>query len=145
MKYDPLYGKAKDWQEVVPKAYHSFEEVFTQKDFDKLPESHPWDHAIELTPDFKPLDCKTYNLSPQEQQELERFIEEHLRTGHIQPSISPMASPFFFIKKKDGKLCPTQDYHKLNEATIKNHYPLPLISELVNCLSGAKVFTKMDV
>src|SRR6202040_2779344 len=50
IKYDPLYGKAKDWQEVVTKAYHSFEKVFMQKDFDKLPESHPWDHAIELTP-----------------------------------------------------------------------------------------------
>ena len=145
MKYDPLYGKAKDWKEVVPKAYHSFEEVFTQKDFDKLPESRPWDHAIELAPDFKPLDCKTYNLSPQEQQELEKFIEEHLRTGRIRPSISPMASPFFFVKKKDGKLRPTQDYRKLNEATIKNRYPLPLISELVDRLSGAKVFTKMDV
>src|SRR3984957_15952430 len=48
-----------------------------------------------------------------EQQELERFIEEHLRTGRIRPSISPMASPFFFVKKKDGKLRPTQDYRKL--------------------------------
>src|ERR1700720_1736271 len=56
-----------------------------------------------------------------------------------------MASPFFFVKKKDGKLRPTQDYHKLNEATIKNHYPLPLISELVDRLSGAKIFSKMDV
>ena len=55
MKYDLLYGKAKDWKEEVPKAYHSFEEVFTQKDFDKLPESRPWDHAIELAPDFKPV------------------------------------------------------------------------------------------
>src|SRR6202041_1147781 len=100
MKYNPLYGNSKDWQKVVPKAYHSFEEVFTQKDFNKLPESHPWDHAIELAPDFKPLNCKTYNLSPQEQQELQRFIEEHLRTGRIRPSISPMASPFFSSKRK---------------------------------------------
>src|ERR1700720_3394628 len=56
-----------------------------------------------------------------------------------------MASPFFFVKKKDGKLRPTQDYCKLNKATIKNRYPLLLISELVDRLSGAKVFTKMDV
>src|SRR6202040_1325242 len=60
-------------------------------------------------------------------------------------SISPLASPFFFVKKKDGKLRPTQDYRKLNEATIKNRYLLPLISELVDRLRGAKVFTKMDV
>src|ERR1700720_4418494 len=62
------------------------------------------------------------------------------------PAVSHLQyPPFFFVKKKDGKLRPTQDYRKLNEATIKNCYPLPLISELVDRLRGAKVFTKMDV
>src|SRR3954463_15030696 len=56
-----------------------------------------------------------------------------------------MASPFFFIKKKDGKLRPVEDYRKLNEMTIKNHYPLPLIQELVDKLKGAKYFTKLDI
>ena len=56
-----------------------------------------------------------------------------------------MAAPFFFVKKKDGSLRPVQDYQKLNEMTIKNRYPLPLISELVNKLKGAKYFTKLDV
>ena len=56
-----------------------------------------------------------------------------------------MASPFFFVKKKDGSLHPTQDYRKLNNATIKNRYPLPLISDLIDNLRDAKVFSKMDV
>src|SRR3954465_12822098 len=56
-----------------------------------------------------------------------------------------MASPFFFVKKKDGKLRPVQDYRKLNEMTIKNCYPLPLIQELVDKLKGAKYFTKLDI
>ncbi len=56
-----------------------------------------------------------------------------------------MASPFFFVKKKDSKLRPVQDYKKLNEMTIKNHYPLPLISELMDKLQGAKYFSKLDV
>ena len=56
-----------------------------------------------------------------------------------------MASPFFFVKKKDGKLRPVQDYRKLNEMTVKNRYPLPLISELIDQLTGAKYFSKMDV
>ncbi len=56
-----------------------------------------------------------------------------------------MASPFFFIKKKDGKLRPVQDYRKLNEMTIKNRYPLPLISELMDKLQGTKYFSKLDV
>jgi hypothetical protein len=68
-----------------------------------------------------------------------------LETGRIQPSKSPMASPFFFVKKKDRTLRPVQDYRKLNEMTIKNRYPLPLISELIDKLSEAKYFSKMDV
>jgi hypothetical protein len=56
-----------------------------------------------------------------------------------------MASPVFFIKKKDGTLCLIQDYQALNALMIKNQYPLPLISELVNQLRGAKYFTKLDV
>jgi len=51
----------------------------------------------------------------------------------------------FLSKKKDGKLRPTQDYQKLNDATIKNRYPLPLISELIDKLGTAKIFSKMDV
>ncbi len=54
-----------------------------------------------------------------------------------------MASPFFFVKKKDGKLRPVQDY--LNEMTIKNRYLLPLISELMDKLWGAKYFSKLDI
>ncbi len=56
-----------------------------------------------------------------------------------------MASPFFFVKKKDGKLRPVQDYHKLNKMAIKNHYPLPLISELMDKLRGAKYFSKLNI
>ncbi|KAF8642446.1 hypothetical protein AX16_009492 [Volvariella volvacea WC 439] len=56
-----------------------------------------------------------------------------------------MASPFFFIQKKDGGLRPCQDYRRLNEGTIKNCYLLPLISELVDKLKGAKYFTKLDL
>jgi len=145
LKYDPTRAESKVWTDVVPSQYHDYEDIFTKKDFDKLPERRPWDHAIELTPGFKPVDCKTYPLSPQEQEKLKEFVDENLRTGRIRPSSSPMASPFFFVKKKEGALRPTQDYRKLNDATIKNRYPLPLISELIDKLGNAKIFSKMDV
>lgn len=54
-------------------------------------------------------------------------------------------SPVFFIKKKDEKLCFMQDYRKLNAITIKNCYPLPLTSDIINRLTKAKIFTKFDV
>ncbi len=56
-----------------------------------------------------------------------------------------MAAPVFFVKKKDGSLRLVQDYRKLNDITVKNSYPLPLISDLINKLSKAKYFTKLDV
>src|SRR5467141_4651892 len=58
-----------------------------------------------------------------------------------------MASPVFFIKKKDGSLCLIQDYCKLNALTINNAYPLPLIPDILNTMSRAKAkyFTKLDV
>ena len=86
-----------------------------------------------------------YNLTPQEQIKLDKFLKENLEKGYIQPSQSPMASPFFFVDKKDGKLRPCQDYRYLNEHTIKNAYPLPLITELLDKLKGAKLSTKLDV
>ena len=68
-----------------------------------------------------------------------------MKSGRIQPSKSPMASPVFFVKKKDGSLRLVQDYRKLNDMTIKNSYPLPLISDIINKLKKAKYFTKLDV
>ena len=94
---------------------------------------------------FEPKSFKNYNLTPEEQKELDKFLDENLEKGYIRPSQSPMASPFFFVKKKDGKLRPCQDYRYLNDWTIKNAYPLPLISEIMDKLKGAKYFSKFDV
>jgi len=80
-----------------------------------------------------------------EQKELDSFLEENLCTGRIRPSKSPIAAPVFFIKKKDGSLRLVQDYQALNSMTVKNKYPLPLNSELVSQLRGARYFTKLDV
>ncbi len=84
-------------------------------------------------------------MNRNEQEQLDIFLDENLESRRIRPSKSPFASPFFFVKKKDGTLRPVQDYRKLNEMTIKNCYPLPLISELIDKLRGAKYFTKLDV
>ncbi|GJF00822.1 polyprotein [Phanerochaete sordida] len=84
-------------------------------------------------------------MSPIETEELKRFLEDALAKGYVVPSKSPIASPVFFIKKKDGKLRFVQDYRKLNDITVKNRYPLPLAADIINKLQGAKIFTKFDV
>ena len=117
---------------VLPDCIKEFESVFAKKDFNVLPEHRQWDHAIELIPGSEPKSLKVYPLSPVEQKELDSFLEENLYTGRIHPSKFPMAALVFFIKKKDGSLWLVQDYQALNSMTVKNKYPLLLISELVS-------------
>ena len=84
-------------------------------------------------------------MLPNKQLELDKFFTEHIQKGYLVPSKSPMASPIFFIKKKDGKLRLIQDYCRLNKITIKNWYPLPLAADIINQLTKAQYFTKFDV
>ena len=116
----------------LPAYVTEFQSMFTKEDFDILPEHRKWDHAIELIPRAEPKSSKVYSLSPLKQEELDAFLEENLHTRQIRPSTFPIAAPVFFIKKKDGSLWLVQDYCALNTVTVKNRYPLPLISELVS-------------
>ena len=134
------------WQQLVPLEYHRYGKVFSEKESQRFPKERPWDHAIDLIPDApQMLNCKTYPLAEGEQELLDQFIIEHMEKGYIRLSKSPYASPFFFIRKKDGKRRPVQDYRRLNEVTVRNTYPLPLIKELVRNLVKKKWFTKFDV
>ena len=94
---------------------------------------------------FQPKAFKGYNLTSEEQIKLDKFLKKNLNKECIKPLESPMASPFFFVKKKDGKLQSCQDYCYLNDWTFKNTYPLPLISKIMDKIKGAKFFTKFDV
>ena len=130
----------------LPDKYRQHAQVFSEQQAQHFPESRPWDHTIELKKDApSTLPGKIYSLTQTEQKALQEFIKEHLQKGYIRPSKSPYTAPFFFIKKKDGKLCPVQDYCQINKWTIKNRYPLPLIPELINRVKGATLFSKFDV
>jgi len=86
-----------------------------------------------------------YPLSRNEREEVQQFIQDHLRKGYIRPSKSPQTSPVFFVGKKDGRKRMVMDYRRLNKQTIKNNYPLPLITDLVDSIGNKKLFTKMDL
>ena len=77
--------------------------------------------------------------------DLKKQLDEMLQKGYIRPSSSPWGSPAIFVDKKDGSLRMCVDYRQLNDVTIKNKYPLPTIDDLFDQLSGAKVFTKIDL
>ena len=128
-------------EEMVLPEYQNHLQVFSEEAAGRMPESRPYDHAIELVPGARTFHSKLYPLSPNEQVELDKFLKENLAKGYIRESKSPMSSPFFFVKKKDGSLRPVQDYRRLNEITVKNRYPLPLVAELMDRLKNATIFT----
>jgi hypothetical protein len=106
---------------VLSQEYKRHSKVFSEREAQRFPEPRIWDHAIELKKDAPAIiPGKVYALTQIEQKALQEFLTEHLKKGYIRPSKSPYASPFFFIKKKDGKPRPVQDYRKVNEWTIHN-------------------------
>jgi len=110
-----------------------------------MPTRKIWDHAIDMKKGFVPREGKVYPLSREEREEVHEFIQEQLRKEYIRPSKLSQTAPVFFVGKKNGKKRMVQDYRYLNEWTIKNNYPLPLILDIVEKISMKKVFTKMDL
>jgi hypothetical protein len=97
-------------KQLIPSEYHKYLDIFDEDKANQFPDTQTWDHKIKMKNGFEPKSFKTYNLTPEEQVELDKFPKENLDKGYIKPSQSPMASPFFFVKKKDGKLRLCQDY-----------------------------------
>jgi len=110
-----------------------------------MPVRKAWDYAIDLNDDFKASKARVYPLSRNEKEEVQKFIDEHLKKGYIRPSKSSQTSPIFFVGKKDGEKHMVMDYRRLNKQTVKNNYPLPLITDLVDSMRNKGVFTKMDL
>src|SRR5271170_3878548 len=110
-----------------------------QKEADKLPPHHPYDHLIQLELGTKPPFCTIYLMSITELEVLCKYIEDNLRKGFICDSQSPCGAPILFVKKPDGTLRLSIDYRVLNiEIITKNRYPLPLIGELLDRINYAK-------
>jgi Reverse transcriptase (RNA-dependent DNA polymerase) len=120
--------------------------VFSEEQSQRLPRHTIWDHAIELLPNAPAtLPARLLPLNMMECKEMSKFINEHLKWGTIWESWSPYAANVFFIKKKDGKLCPVQDYCPINKWTKKNRNVSPLIPQTIDRLSGCTLFTKFDI
>jgi len=132
-------------EEMVPRQFYKYLKVFEKKDSERIPMRKTCDHAIDLREGFVPKKCKIYPLSRVEREEVQEFVKDQLRKEYIRPSKSPQMSLVFFVPKKDGKKRMVQDYRYLNSWTIKNNYPLPLISDLIDSIGKKKVFMKMDL
>jgi len=119
--------------------------VFGKKVSEWIPIRKLWDYAINIKEGFVPRKGKVYPLPRKKREEVHEFILEQLRKGYIRLSKSPQTALVFFVGKKDGKKRIVQDYRYLNEWIVKNNYPLPLISDIVENIGTKRVFTKMNL
>jgi ribulose bisphosphate carboxylase small subunit len=115
--------------------------ILTYKDVFQDPKALPphriHDHAIPLIPGAIPINSRPYHYSPHHKTEIEKQVQELLDKGFIVHSSSPFASPVLLVKKKDGTWRMCVDYRKLNELTIKNRFPMPVVEEILDELAGS--------
>ena len=132
-------------EDTLPLPHRNFSDVFEKRNADSLPENRPYDCPIDLQegacPPFGPI----YGLSKPELEALRTYLDENLEKGFIQPSKLPTGAHILFFKKTDGSLRLCVDYRGLNKITVHKCYLHPLISELLDCLRSARVFSKINL
>ncbi|TKA33188.1 hypothetical protein B0A50_00741 [Salinomyces thailandicus] len=131
--------------EELPEWYEPYDDVFDGELAGALAQHSEHDHAIDLEANTAPPHLPIYNLSGRELDVLREYLDKALEKGWIRPSKSPAGAPILFVPKADGSLRLYIDYRGLNKITVKNRYPLPLISELMDRLSRASIYTKLDL
>jgi hypothetical protein len=122
---------------------HDFADLFAEPD--DLPHSRLFDHAISLMPGTIPINSRPYRYSPQQKDKIEQQVAKMLKSGLVTSSLSPFASPVLLAKKKDGTWRFCVDYTKMNAATIKNKFLMPIIDEFLDEIDEAAYFTKLDL
>jgi len=131
--------------DTVPPEYHNYTDVFSKAKASELPPHRDYDLKIDLEEGTSPPLGTLYSLSPVELSALRNFIDENLKTGFIHPTASSHAALVLFVKKKDGSLWLCIDFRGLNKITKKDRYPLPLISDLLDSPSCAKIYSKINL
>ena len=125
--------------------YHDFLPMFSEIAAQELPLHWPYDPSMLLKDGFNPPFGPIYSLSQVELEALREWLEDNLSKEFIRSSSSPAGAPILFVEKPGGSLRLCVDYYRLNEGTIKNRYPLPLLYETLLHLQKARYYTKLDM
>ncbi|XP_071683154.1 uncharacterized protein [Lolium perenne] len=117
-------------QEEFQHVLEAFAEVFDEPH--GLPPHRSADHEIPLLPGSKPPNIRPSRMSYNQKNTIEKTIAQLLKNGEIQPSISPFSSPLILVRKKDKSWHLCVDFRGLNDLTVKNKFPIPVIEDLLD-------------
>lgn len=129
---------------IIDQLLQDFSDIFTE------PTSLPphrvgFDHKIPLKEGSEPFNLKPYRYSLIQKTIIDKLVNDMLVQGIIQYSTSPFSSPTVLVRKKDGSWRLCVDFRRLNQLTIKDRFPIPLIEDLLDELAGASIFSKLDL
>ena len=119
-----------------------FPDVFPEE-LPGMPPDRDIEFLIELLPGTGPISKRPYRMPANDLVEIKKQIKELLDKGYIRPSSSPWGSPVLLVEKKVGSLRMVVDYRGLNEVTIKNKYPLPMINDLFDRCKELRYFPRL--
>lgn len=127
----------------LEKLVNLFEDVFSNPK--GLPPKRELDHSITLLAGSNPVNLKAYRYGALQKTIVEELVQEMLDNGIIRPSQSEFASPVVLVKMKDNSWRFCVDYRRLNNLTVRNQFPIPVVEELIDELHGACLFSKLDL
>ena len=129
----------------VANLLQDYKDVFPAELPPGLPPIRGIEHQIDLIPGAQLPNRAPYRTNPEETKEIQRQVQALLDKGYIRESLSPCSVPVLLVPKKDGSWRMCVDCRAINNITIRYRYPIPRLDDMLDELSGATIFSKVDL